>query len=209
MENRLCTVAPPLAIPRVRVRRLPRLVEVDDPTLPREAASRPALSDEEAAALVRDEEPSHPISAVLPRRSPTLVGVEPEPESLRAALAAAPLPSFVDEPVNALAPAHEIEVLVEPLVEVAPRPAEPTFAEVDLAAPVRPRSRGVAVVLLTFAVFVAAALAALLLAGRSDLVWPNDTGTLRQVTRGHRADVLRDVRGTRIEALPTSHRRHR
>lgn len=184
-------------------------MEVDDPTLPRGAAARPALSDEEADALVRDEERSHPISAILPRRSPTLIGVEPEPEIIRAALAAAPLPTFADEPVNAFAPEGEIDVLVEPLVEVAPRPAEPTFAEVDLVAPVRPRSRGVIVVLLTFTVFVAAVVAALLLAGRADLVWLDDTGVLRQVTRGRRTEVLRDVRGTRVEALPKSHHRHR
>jgi hypothetical protein len=174
-------------------------VEVDDPTLPRGASARRALSDEEADARVREEERSHPISAILPRRSPTLIGVEAEPEIMRAALAAPPLPTFADEP----------EVLVEPLVEVAPRPAEPTFAEVDLVAPVRPRSRGVAVALLTFTVFVAAVVAALLLAGRSDLVWPNDTGVLRPVTRGRRTEVLRDVRGTRFEALPKSHHRHR
>ncbi len=180
-------------------------MEVDDPTLPRGAAARPALSDEEADALVRDEERAHPISAILPRRSPTLIGVEPEPEIMRAALAAAPLPTFADEPVNAFAPEGEIEVLVEP----APPTGQPTFVEVDLVAPVRPRSRGVAVVLLTFTVFVAAVTVALLLAGRADLVWPDDTGVLRQVTRGRRTEVLRDVRGTRVEALPKSHHRLR
>lgn len=192
MENRLCTVAPPLATPRVRLRRLPRLVEVDDPTLPREAtggrAARPALSAAEAEALVADEERSHPISAILPRRSPTLVGAEPEPDTLPAALAPA-----------ALAPASIADAIV---VESAPSPAPSRFTD---DAPIRSRSRGLTIVLLTFTLFVAATS---LLARRADLGWADDTGVLRHVTRGHRADVLRDVRGTRIEALPPERPTH-
>jgi hypothetical protein len=92
---------------------------------------RPALTDAEASALLG--EPGHPpsgISEILPRRSPTLIGVAPEPEATRVALAPPRMPTFPDSLVNLVVEDEtpsEIVVASAPVPEAAPR--EPSVHE--------------------------------------------------------------------------------